>query len=152
MMYHCGNPYIVERLDARTMRIISRRRREIRLVTVDECPFDEERHHAKRVPVLVLSTGIGILTDLTTPFPFFVVLFTARYIPIYSLVIGFARHRAASAREISARDRSFQPREKFMSSAGCKTSKDCVINKYWNASIYSIAIGLTASIFNFGMQ
>lgn len=157
MMHHCGNPYIVKRLNARTMRIISRRRREIRLVTVDECPFDEERHHARRAcprfihgdrhfdgfngPISILRRSFyrAVYTDLSLSLS-------------PSVVIGFARHRAASAREISTRDRSFQPREKFMSSTGCKTSEDCVINKYRNASIYSIAVGMTARTFNFGMQ
>jgi len=49
MMHHYEDPYIAGRLDERTMRIISRRRREIRLVTVDECPFDDERYYASRV-------------------------------------------------------------------------------------------------------
>jgi len=53
-----------------------------------------------------------------------------------SLVIGFARHCVASAREISARDRSFQASEKFMSCPTCKTREKRVINKYRNASIY----------------
>lgn len=124
MMHHYENPYIVERLDTRTMRIISRRRREIRLVTVDECvpSSSEERHDARRD--VAFYPRVGILTDLTAPFPFFRGLFTARCIPIYSLVIGFARHCVASVREISARDRSFQPSEKFMSCAGRKRGSE----------------------------
>lgn len=116
VMHHYKNPYIVERLGYNENNF---RRREIHLVTVDECPFDEERHHVRRDDAFY--PRVGILTDLTSPFPFFEDLFTARYIPIYSLVIGFAKHCVASAREISARDRSFQPSEKFMSCAGCKT-------------------------------
>jgi len=80
--------------------------------------------------------------------PIFIVrrsFYRARYIPTYyslklslslSLVIGFARHCVASAREISARDRSFQASEKFMSCPTCKTREKRVINKYRNASIY----------------
>jgi len=114
-MHHYENSYIAERLRHNEDNF---RKREIRLVTVDECPFGEERHHARRD--VAFYPRVGILTDLTVPFPFFEDLFTARYIPIYSLVIGFAKHCVASAREISARDRSFQPSEKFMSCAGCK--------------------------------
>jgi len=115
ILHHYENSYIVERLGYNEDNF---RRREIRLVTVDECPFGKERHHARRD--VAFYPRVGILTDLKAPFPFFEDLFTARYIPIYSLVIGFARHCVASAREISARDRSFQPSEKFMSCVGCK--------------------------------
>lgn len=100
-----------------------------------------KRHDARRD--VAFYPRVGILTDLTVPFPFFRGLFTGRCIPIYSLVIGFARHCVASVREISARDRSFQPSEKFMSCAGRKTRErerareNCMINKYRNASIYT---------------
>lgn len=44
-MHHYENSYIVKRLGYNEDNF---RRREIRLVTVDECLFGEERHHARR--------------------------------------------------------------------------------------------------------
>lgn len=75
------------------------RRREIRLVTVDECPFGEERHHGARRDV-AFYLRVGILTDLTAPFPFFEDLF---YCTVYTDLLS--RNRFCEAlRGICPRD------------------------------------------------
>lgn len=86
------------------------------------CPFLVKKD-ARRV--VAFYPRVGILTDLTGSISILQRSFYRTvYTDLLSLVIGFARHCVASVREISARDRSFQPSEKFMSCTGRKNARE----------------------------
>lgn len=98
------------------------------------CPFSWRRKTRREEGRRVLSTDRhfdgfnGPISILRRSF------YRAMYTDL-SLIIGFARHCVASVREISARDRSFQPFEKFMSCAGRTTRERGRKWAVWSISI-----------------